>query len=258
MSKGQFFSDIKDSLFKGRFSQSQVDGTKVLLAATEGLTLEHRAYILATAYHETAHTMQPIHERGGRHYFDKYDGRLGNNKKGEGWLYRGRGYVQLTGKRNYKLAKSKLGVDFVKYPDKALEPLFSSEIIVKGMEEGWFTGRKLNNYKTYKGMRRVVNGTDRASLIAGYADSYESALGLLDTPEEALTPLVTGKKVHKSTTNMAAAAAGVSMVASASGDARNIISNLGIDPKWLLLVVGLAAVAWIFRERIKKSYVEGV
>jgi len=66
------------------------------------------------------------------------------------------------------------------------------------------------------------------------------------------------KSPVKSTTNMAAAAAGLSMAASASQNAKDVIGNLGINPTWMLLIIGLAAVGWIFRERIKKMYEEGV
>ena len=41
---------------------------------------------------------------------------------------------------------------------------------------GTFTGKKLGDYQTYADMRRTVNGTDRAALIAGYATLFESAL----------------------------------------------------------------------------------
>jgi len=255
MSTEDFFSKIKGSLFRGKFSQAQVDGLTILLDATKGLPTNQRAYILATAYHETARTMQPIHEYGKRAYFDRYDKRLGNVNPGDGFKYRGRGYVQLTGFTNYVKAKKKLGIDFVAHPDKALEPRSAARIIVRGMTEGWFTGKKLSQYKTYRSMRRIVNGVDRADLIAGYAVSFEEAISTVGV---ALKPETTGKPIHKSTTNIAAATAAVSMAASASGDVKTMISNMGLDPKWLLLVVGLAAVGWIFRERIKKSYTDGI
>jgi len=66
------------------------------------------------------------------------------------------------------------------------------------------------------------------------------------------------KPPHKSTTNIAAATAGLSMAASASSDVQRVVSNLGIDPKWLLLAVGLAAVGWIIKERLAKLRTEGV
>ena len=105
----------------------QREGIIILTNATRTLPLEQRAYLLATAYHETAFTMQPIVEFGGRKYFDKYDtGRLaealGNTPQadGDGFFFRGRGYVQITGRANYEKAGRKLKFDLVNKPDLLL------------------------------------------------------------------------------------------------------------------------------------------
>lgn len=175
-----FFTKVRE--FFGSLSQAQVDGFNILLAATSALALRHRAYILATAWHETAETMQPIHERGARGYFGKYETgtrlgkRLGNSLPGDGYKFRGRGYAQITGRRNYATASRVTGVDLVAYPDKALEPAIAARIIVSGMTTGWFTGKKLADYQDYLDMRRTVNGMDRAGDIAGYASRFETAL----------------------------------------------------------------------------------
>lgn len=156
----------------------------MLLNGTRHLPPNQRAYLLATTYHETARTMQPIYEYGGVRYFDKYDtgklaATLGNSpeKDGDGYLYRGRGYVQLTGRRNYLKAGKALGYDLVKTPDLALDPNIATQILVKGCMEGWFTAKKLDTYvneaKTdFVNARRVVNGLDDAKLIAGYAEEF--------------------------------------------------------------------------------------
>ncbi len=257
MNNATFFADIKKSLFRGKFSQKQVDGLNVLLDASSDLPLRWRAYILATAYHETARTMQPIYEKGGHKYFRKYDWILGNEGKADGYKYRGRGYVQLTGKNNYHTAGQNLGIDLVLKPDLALKPAIAAKITVLGMESGWFTGKKLDDYTRYDSMRRIVNGKDRASLIASYAEAFEHALGPAVAPKE-VQKITTGKPAVKSTTNIAAVTAGLSMAAGASGDARQVIANLGVDPKWLLLAIGIATAVWIIRERVLKARNEGV
>ncbi|HRI99349.1 MAG TPA: hypothetical protein PKV67_01125 [Hyphomonas sp.] len=144
-----------------------------------GLLRNQCAYVLATAYHETAHTMKPVREMGGEKYL----------KSKPYYPYVGMGFVQLTWKRNYEKAGKALGVDFVANPKKLLEPAYSAAILVTGMKEGWFTGKSLEDYITlyksdYTGARRIVNGTDRAKLIAGHAVEYDAALKAMGYGEE--------------------------------------------------------------------------
>ncbi len=152
-----------------------------------GLLRNQTAYVLATSFHESAHTMKPIYERGTRAYFDKYEpgtrigAMLGNTQPGDGYLFRGRGYVQLTGRANYAKAGAKLGLNLVRLPDLALVSANAAQVIVLGMIEGWFTGKSLSSYITlsssdFVNARRIINGTDRADLIAGYAREYDALL----------------------------------------------------------------------------------
>lgn len=181
----EFFDFLRGQIFGGKMTQEQVDGVNTLIAATEGLSLSDRAYLFATAAHETAFTMQPIHEYGPKSYFAKYEPgtsigkNLGNTRPGDGYLFRGRGYVQLTGRTNYLNASKKLSVDLIADPELALRPDIAAKILVRGCTEGWFTGKKLSDYGDYPSMRRVVNGVDKAELIAGYAREFEAALKFL-------------------------------------------------------------------------------
>lgn len=179
-----FFDSIRASLFNGSMSQNQVSGINFLLKATEGLPLRHRAYILATAHHETGPASSNLHWTPRREIWGpteaqkRYEGRkdLGNTQPGDGKKFAGRGYVQITGRTNYQKASGLVGKDLVANPDLALDPEIAAKIIVHGMVNGWFTGKKLSDYDQYTGMRRVVNGTDKAELIAGYAEKFEKAL----------------------------------------------------------------------------------
>ena len=144
-----------------------------------GLLRNQAAYVLATAYHETAHTMKPVREYGGEAYL----------KSKKYYPYVGMGFVQLTWKYNYEKASKKLGVDFVKDPKKLLEAKYAAEILVIGSRDGWFTGKKLSDYMTlqasnFTGARRIINGTDKAALIAGYAAEYDKQLKAEDYGED--------------------------------------------------------------------------
>lgn len=188
----EFFAYVRSQF--GKLSQPQVDGFNVLLAETRGLDIMSRAYILATAWHETARTMQPIAEYG------KGKGKAYGKADGTGKAPYGRGYVQLTWRQNYVNADAKLGLGGVLADnyDKALDPQIAAKIIVRGMLEGWFTGKKLSDYTNYVSMRRIVNGTDRADDIASHAVKFEAALRLIKSapvvapkPEKPATAQIT-------------------------------------------------------------------
>lgn len=77
------------------------------------------AHFFAQIDHESAGG-KFLTELGGRSYFDKYEGRkdLGNIQKGDGFTYRGRGFIQVTGRANYQLISKDLRIDYLNNPDK--------------------------------------------------------------------------------------------------------------------------------------------
>jgi len=160
-----------DSIHKefGSLKQNQVVGLDAFIDEYEKRELKDPrflAYLTATAWHETAKTMQPIAEYG-----------KGKGKAYEGKYY-GRGYVQLTWLENYKkaTAKNPKGWDFVTNPDLMLQVEPAIWTAFEGMLNGWFTGKKLSDYFNEKSApvnaRRIINGTDRAELIAGYYNKF--------------------------------------------------------------------------------------
>ena len=131
-----------------------------------GVTNDQLAYILATAFHETARKCCPITEYGSAAYL--------RSKKY--FPYIGRGLVQITWQKNYERYGISNPADALTWPT-ALHVCFD------GMVTGKFTGKKLSDYISgshvdFIGARRIINGTDRASLVAGYAKSFQSALKL--------------------------------------------------------------------------------
>lgn len=206
MDHAKFFDAVRTSLFSGRLSTNQVNGMEAILDEWQTKPFDTRwlAYMLATVFHEADNTMCAISENlnysasGLRATFPKYftaaqaasyarqpqrianhayANRMGNGNEasGDGWKYRGRGLVQITGHDNY--AKYGIADD----PDKALDPIKSVEILFDGMTNGRFTGKKLSDFFTasttdWIGARKIINGSDRAADIAGYARKFAAAI----------------------------------------------------------------------------------
>ncbi len=130
------------------------------------------AYILATTVHESGAGKYMEEIASGSAYEGRSD--LGNNQSGDGVRYKGRGFVQITGRNNYTNWGKKLGLDLVGNPELAEKPEIASRILVQGMKEGSFTGKKLSDYigggkQDFEGARRIVNGTDKAGTFAATA-----------------------------------------------------------------------------------------
>lgn len=190
-----FYRKAKEGLFNPKLETNEIEGCDTIIKAyqaSEGKSFDELAYILATVYHETGHTMLPVKEMGGAAYFYRlYDIRgnnprlairLGNNTAGDGVKYAGRGYVQITGKSNYKKFSDILGIDLINTPDHALDREIATKILIYGMKNGTFTGKKLSDYfdddkvSDFVSARRIINGTDKAALIASYAAKFKSYL----------------------------------------------------------------------------------
>lgn len=175
-----FFETIRARLFGGKLSQTQVEGITEILNAWEkdywNRDDRFLAYLLATVFHETDRQFQGIREYGkgkGRKY--------GVPDKATGQTYYGRGFVQLTWKDNYQKFSNLCDKDFVHNPDLVLELFYCVKIAFIGMVGGYFTGKKLSDYFNDKkedwiNARRIINGTDKANLIADYAKKFYSAI----------------------------------------------------------------------------------
>lgn len=162
----------------GPLNATQVEIIGRLIVAAAHHPASWLAYELATAWHESR--LKPIEEWG------KGKGREYGKLNATGKAPYGRGLVQLTWHANYVKADDelKLGGKLANDYDLALDPDIAVKIMVRGMEAGWFTGKKLATYlpnsrgthAEFKAARRIINGRDKDELIAGYAVSFQDAL----------------------------------------------------------------------------------
>lgn len=200
-----FWDAMRTGIMGPKLETFEVIGTTQILGAMNGLPISWVACSLATSWHETAHTMAPIKEMGGNAYLTRmYDitgqrpalaRKMGNTTPGDGLKYPGRGYVQLTWKTNYERATTKLralGIlkgneSLVDNPELAMRPDYAAAILRWGMVEGWFTGKKFSSYLSsdpnargsrtgFVNSRYIINGQDKAALIADYALKFQDGL----------------------------------------------------------------------------------
>lgn len=198
MKAGKYKLDFDWSVLRkrfGSFNQNQVDGFNVLLDAMNSHTGDannplYASYTLATTWHETDTKMQAIAEYGkgakrryGKWYKNSKGVEYGHaNHRGEiylksqyPFLYYGRGFPQITWFDNYEKMGKLLRLDLVNNPELALVPANSAAIMIEGMLRGSFTGLSLSkcirygSYGEFVYSRRIINGTDRDSLVAKYA-----------------------------------------------------------------------------------------
>lgn len=99
---------------------------RALVEAEINTPLRQAAFLAQIAHEST--DLTDWTERGNRRYFDRYEPgttpgrRVGNTRRGDGYLFRGRGPIQLTGRDNYTRAGRDLGLDLVGDPDQVATP----------------------------------------------------------------------------------------------------------------------------------------
>ncbi|CAM5769745.1 hypothetical protein [Bosea minatitlanensis] len=230
MNRTTFFAYARRAPFGGRLSRSQVDGMNKILDewAWHRLTDDRwLAYILATAFHETAGKMQPIREMGGEAYLKK--------KPYYPWV--GEGLVQVTWEANHR----KFGAT---KPGQLLTWPIALRAIFDGMTKGMFTGKKLSDYFSATvddpiGARRIVNGTDKAKLIAGY---HKNFLDAIRAAQEA-QPADVKDEDAKPDDVPASQSGSVGTIAVSTGAAAASSLVAGVQNPWALAALGLIIVA---------------
>ncbi len=181
--KAAFYTTVRRKL--GPLSSAQVAGFEAVLAAIAGTPLSWGAFKLATTWHETNATMEPVIEA----YWLSEAWRKKNLRY---YPWYGQGYVQLTWERNYRVADAKAAAaglikpgELIANPQLARRPDIAGFVLNVGCDEGWFTGVKCSSFlpKTctatriqYMNSRTIINGRDKADLIEDYCQYFERAL----------------------------------------------------------------------------------
>lgn len=180
MDRKTFFDHVRP-MFGGRILATQVSRVEAVLDGIEQrkMPIVKAAYVLATAHHESDQWKALTEYASGKAYEGRAD--LGNTRKGDGVKFKGRGFVMITGRRNYTDWAKRLGVDIVAKPHLVAAVKYAVPILIDGMILGTFTTKKLSDYFTanrsdWINARRIVNGLDKASLIATHAKGFHAAL----------------------------------------------------------------------------------
>jgi putative chitinase len=206
-------------------SSNPSEGEKAVRAAASkyGITDETEINaLLAQVGHESGN-YRHLTELGSKSYFERYEGRrdLGNTQAGDGYKYRGRGYIQLTGRSNYEQFAKFSGLDVVNNPDLVATPSVGAEAAL------WFwktkVKPKVKDFSNVKSVTRIVNGgyNGLADREQRFASLTKQSTGSATTLASVASPTPsTGTVLASSSTSvadqrMAAASSGQSVVVNA-------------------------------------------
>ena len=155
-----------------------------------------------------------------------YGGRMGNNQPGDGYRFRGRGVIQLTGRDNY--------TNFGKTINKSAEEVASYVTSKEGAIESacW-----------YWNSRNINKAADAGDIVAMTKLINGGTIGLEDRKKHYLHALevLTGKAVHHAPAAPAAAAPSAAPAASATASRVLKVGSRGAQVKKLQEALGVDA-----------------
>lgn len=186
----KFYDGVRHGPFPGSLTQNQVSGMDPILDVWEESKFTDTRWLAAIfggVFHETGGKMVPVREgfastdEGARNAVASlYErGRISSDyaEPSHGFSWFGRGRIQNTHYANYLKLEKRFGHPFTTNPSLLLDSRIDAEVTVYGHVEGIWTGKKLSDYfngplADWTGARRIVNGQDKASLIAGYSKMF--------------------------------------------------------------------------------------
>lgn len=277
-----FFAYARRAPFGNRLTKSQVSGMETLLDvwSREGTADDrHLAYVLATVFHETGGRMVSVRETfatSDAQAIRRLDAALAAGRLPQvrtpywrqGWF--GRGPVQVTHETNYRKVGQALGVDLIANPGLLLDPVVGARSVVVGMVRGLFVARqtlaKHFNATTDnpEAARRIVNGTDKASLIAGYhrafLDSIKAARAAgeipASTPAEPHVP--DGADLKKDPVAVGGVLAGAGAIGGMLTYAKPVLESVNSPWAFAFALVIAVGVLLVLTGRVQLKRVGGV
>jgi len=164
------------------------------IASKHGIVGQELAQFLAQCAHES-NNFNYLKELGDKNYFKQYDIKfnpkkakeLGNTRPGDGARYKGRGYLQLTGRENYRKAGEALGLPLEKHPELVEKPEIAAQTAI------WFWKHRVqpnvDNFNNTTMSTKPIN-----SGLKGLEDRKAKFSGLKHVISLAPTPISSQKK----------------------------------------------------------------
>jgi peptidoglycan L-alanyl-D-glutamate endopeptidase CwlK len=181
--------NIVSKMFPQTFIGNIKTNLPFVLAALEKHQLVDKPMILMALATIRAETegFEPISEGKSKfntspngHPFDLYDFRqkdLGNNAKGDGEKYKGRGFIQLTGHFNYEKYSKVIGQDLVNHSDLANNPTVAAELLAVFLKDKETATKTALLDNDLKHARRLVNGGSHG--LDRFTEAYNIGNALL-------------------------------------------------------------------------------
>lgn len=159
-----------------------------LQAAVEELGVQDVAMFVAQCAHESDHFKTTVEYASGSAYEGRKD--LGNTEPGDGRRFKGRGYIQLTGRENYRLAGAYFGVDFLRNPELVAQPEWAAKV------SAWFftVFRKIDGLDITRATKRINGGLNGIKQRTEFYTRAQQFLNNVPTPvytqvkEESMDP----------------------------------------------------------------------